>query len=278
MKKVIELIDVDYNYKSNEDEQTVGVKNINLFINEGEFVVLLGHNGSGKSTLAKLMNAFLLPDNGEVIINEINTKEQKRIFDIRRKVGMVFQNPDNQMVASIIEDDIAFGAENLGVEREEIIRRVNWALESVNMLEHKKHTPFKLSGGQKQRIAIAAILAMKPEILILDESTAMLDPKGRKEVLEVIKKLNVEHGITAILITHYMEEAIDADKVYVMNEGEIIGFGSPKEVFGDAKMIRSAKLELPVASLVADNLKKSSYNIASCLTIDELVEGICQLL
>ncbi len=216
MKSVIELKNVHYSYKSGNDESTVGVKAIDLEINQGEFVVLLGHNGSGKSTLAKLFNGFLIPDVGDAVINGINTKEEERIFEIRSKVGMVFQNPDNQMVASIIEDDIAFGAENLGVERNEIIRRVDWALSAVGMLEHKKHTPFKLSGGQKQRIAIAAILAMMPEILILDESTAMLDPKGRREVLEVVKNLNAE-GMTVILITHYMEEAISADKVYVMN-------------------------------------------------------------
>lgn len=277
MKKVIELSNVNYDYKSNDDEITVGVRNINLAINQGEFVVLLGHNGSGKSTLAKLLNAFLLPDSGDVVINGINTKEEERLFEIRSKVGMVFQNPDNQMVASIIEDDIAFGAENLGVPKEEIIRRVDWALQSVNMFEHKKHTPFKLSGGQKQRVAIAAILAMLPQILILDESTAMLDPKGRKEVLDVVKKLNKEHGMTVILITHYMEEAIEADNVYVMNEGEIIGQGSPAEVFSNYEMIRSAKLELPVSSLISMKLRQNGYEIPSCLTIEELVEGICQL-
>lgn len=278
MKSVIELKNVDYNYKSGENETTVGVKNINLAIKQGEFVVLLGHNGSGKSTLAKLFNGFLLPDKGEVIVNGINTNEEERIFEIRSKVGMVFQNPDNQMVASIIEDDIAFGAENLGVEREEIIRRVDWALSAVNMLEHKKHTPFKLSGGQKQRIAIAAILAMMPEILILDESTAMLDPEGRKEVLDVVNKLNKEQKITVVLITHYMEEAISADKVYVMNEGEIVSFGTPKEVFSDTQKMHSAKLELPIASQVALKLQKDGYDVPNCLTVDELVEEICQLL
>lgn len=277
MKNVIELNNVDYNYKSGEDEITVGVKNITLNIKQGEFVVLLGHNGSGKSTLAKLLNGFLLPDNGDVVVNGINTKEEDRIFEIRSKVGMVFQNPDNQMVASIIEDDIAFGAENLGVERNEIIRRVDWALSAVNMLEHKKHTPFKLSGGQKQRIAIAAILAMMPEILILDESTAMLDPEGRREVLEVVTKLNKEQGITVVLITHYMEEAITADKVYVMNEGGMATFGSPKEVFADAETIHSSKLELPIASQIAMKLKKDGFDVAPCLTVEELVEEICQL-
>jgi energy-coupling factor transport system ATP-binding protein len=277
MKRVIELKNVHYSYKSGNDETTVGVKGIDLEINQGEFVVLLGHNGSGKSTLAKLFNGFLIPDMGDVIIKGINTKEEKRIFEIRSKVGMVFQNPDNQMVASIIEDDIAFGAENLGVEPSEIVRRVDWALSAVGMLEHKKHTPFKLSGGQKQRIAIAAILAMMPEILILDESTAMLDPKGRREVLDVVKKLN-DQGMTVVLITHYMEEAISADKVYVMNEGEIIDFGTPKQVFGNAEAINKAKLDMPMASRIAHMLKNDGIAVADCLTIEELAEEICRLL
>lgn len=277
MKSVIELKNVHYSYKSGNDESTVGVKAVNLEIMQGEFVVLLGHNGSGKSTLAKLLNGFLVPDAGDVIVNGINTKEEKRIFEIRSKVGMVFQNPDNQMVASIIEDDIAFGAENLGIERNEIIRRVDWALSSVGMLEHKKHTPFKLSGGQKQRIAIAAILAMMPEILILDESTAMLDPKGRREVLDVVKKLNAE-GMTVILITHYMDEAVFADKVYVMNEGEIIDYGFPKQVFGNDKAITMAKLDMPVASRIAHMLKRDGYAVEDCLTVEELAEEICRLL
>lgn len=277
MKRVIELKNVHYSYKSGNDETTVGVKGIDLEINQGEFVVLLGHNGSGKSTLAKLFNGFLIPDMGDAIIKGINTKEEKRIFEIRSKVGMVFQNPDNQMVASIIEDDIAFGAENLGVEPSEIVRRVDWALSAVGMLEHKKHTPFKLSGGQKQRIAIAAILAMMPEILILDESTAMLDPKGRREVLDVVKKLN-DQGMTVVLITHYMEEAISADKVYVMNEGEIIDFGTPKQVFGNAEAINKAKLDMPMASRIAHMLKNDGIAVADCLTIEELAEEICRLL
>lgn len=276
MESIIELKNVDYSYKS-DDENTLGVKNITLQISKGEFVVLLGHNGSGKSTLAKLLNAFLLPDNGDVFVNGTNTKEEKKLYEIRSKVGMVFQNPDNQMVASIIEDDIAFGPENLGIERNEIIRRVDWALSSVDMLKHKTRTPFKLSGGQKQRIAIAAILAMMPDILILDESTAMLDPEGRKEVLYTVKKLNKENNMTVILITHYMEEAISADRIYVMNEGEIIKNGTPKEVFSDYEIIHKAKLELPVANQVALNLKNNGFPINSCITNEELVEEICQL-
>lgn len=278
MKRAIEIKNASYNYKSVDGEETVGVKNISLSIEKGDFVALLGHNGSGKSTLAKLFNGFLIPNEGDVLINDINTREEKRIFEIRSKVGMVFQNPDNQMVASIIEDDIAFGAENLGIEREEIIRRVEWALDAVGMLEHRKHTPFKLSGGQKQRIAIAAILAMCPEILILDESTAMLDPKGRKEVLDVVKRLNEKQGMTVILITHFMEEAIDCNKVYVMNEGQIMYGGTPKQVFADEQLIKTAKLELPIASQLSHRLKKNGINIEDSLTVEDIVEEICQLL
>ncbi|MFW5779928.1 MAG: energy-coupling factor transporter ATPase [Bacillota bacterium] len=277
MKNIIELKNVCYDYKTGDDETTFGVRNINLSIEEGSFVALLGHNGSGKSTLAKLFNGFLIPDKGDVTVKGINTKQEEKTFEIRTKVGMVFQNPDNQMVASIIEDDIAFGAENLGVERKEIIRRVDWALSAVNMLERKTHTPFKLSGGQKQRIAIAAILAMMPEVIILDESTAMLDPLGRKEILQVIKKLNKENKMTVVLITHYMEEAIDADKVYIMNEGEIVDYGTPKEVFKDIKKINSVKLEAPVVSQIADLLKRDGYIVRNCLKVEELVEEICQL-
>ena len=276
MKGIIELNEVSFDYKS-VDQTTVGVKNISLSIKEGDFVALIGHNGSGKSTLAKLFNGFLIPDTGDVIVKGMNTKEKKNTFEIRKKVGMVFQTPDNQLVASIIEDDIAFGAENLGVPREEIIRRVEWALSAVDMLEYKKHTPFKLSGGQKQRIAIAAILAMMPEVLILDESTAMLDPEGRKEVLEVVKKLNKEHNMTVVLITHYMEEAIDADEVYIMNEGEIVDFGKPEEVFKDYKKLNSVKLEVPIVSQVIALLQKDGYPIKNCLKVEELAEEICRL-
>ncbi len=278
MKNIIEIKNASYNYKGSDDEETVGVTEINLAIKQGEFVTLLGHNGSGKSTLAKLLNGFLLPQEGDVIINGINTKEKERVFDIRSKVGMVFQNPDNQMVASIIEDDIAFGAEDLGIERQEIIERVDWALTAVGMQEYRKHTPFKLSGGQKQRIAIAAILAMRPTILILDESTAMLDPKGRREVLEVIKKLNLEQNITVILITHFMEEAIDSDKVYVMNEGRVISSGTPREVFARKEIINVANLDLPIASQLSQKLREDGYHIDFSLTADEVVEEICQLL
>ena len=276
MEKIIEIKNASFDYKNNETSKR-GVENINLEIFDGEFLTLLGHNGSGKSTLAKLFNGFLLPDDGDVIACGYNTKDSKNIFEIRKNVGMVFQNPDSQMVASIIEDDLAFGPENLGIEREEIGRRVEWALRAVNMLEYRHHTPFKLSGGQKQRIAIASILAMLPKVLILDESTSMLDPRGRKEVLETVKKLNKEKNMTIVLITHYMDEAVHSDRVAILNEGKILKIGSPREIFNADKDIAEAQLKLPVSTQISYNLVELGYNIPHALTDEELVEGICQL-
>lgn len=273
---LIELKNVSFDYK-NGDESSRGVKNVNLSIGKGRFVVLVGHNGSGKSTLAKLLNGFLTPDSGDVTVGGINTKETERIFEIRTRVGMVFQNPDNQMVASIIEDDLAFGPENLGVPRDEIKRRIDWALQTVDMEEYRNGTPYKLSGGQKQRIAIAAVLAMLPEVLILDEATAMLDPKGRAEVMETARRLNKENGMTVILITHYMDEAVGADDVIVLNDGEIVLNGSPEEVFGQADTIRAAGLELPIATRVAQELRRAGYDVPSVLRDNELAEAVCRL-
>ncbi len=277
MCEILRLNDVSYSYKGTESD-TLGVKGINLSVSEGEFLVLVGKNGCGKSTLAKLMNGFILPDRGEVYAAGIPTSDESRIFEIRRTIGMVFQNPDNQTVASIVEDDIAFGPENLGIEREEIQRRVDFSLSAVGMLDYKSGTPFKLSGGQKQRLAIAAILAMKPKVLILDESTAMLDPKGRKEVLEVVKKLNKEDKITVILITHFMEEAIQADRIVVMNDGEIVKIGEPKEIFKDTKSLKNVMLEAPLSVRIAEKLRELGYDISyGALTDSELVEEICRL-
>jgi energy-coupling factor transport system ATP-binding protein len=271
---IIELNNVSYDYVSG-DITTKGVKNINLDIERGSFVVFVGHNGSGKSTLAKLLNGFFVPDSGKVFVDGIDTADDSRIFDIRKKVGMVFQNPDNQMVASIVEDDLAFGPENLGVPREEIGKRIDWALKTVNMEGQNKRTPNKLSGGQKQRISIAAILVMKPDVLILDESTAMLDPRGREEVMETIMHLNKEAGLTVILITHYMEEVILADKVVVMNDGEIALSGTPKEVYKELEIIRKAQLELPIITQVAVELNNRGYDVPLALTKEELVDALC---
>lgn len=275
---VIEIENLSYDYKSDDGELIArGVKDVSLTIEKGDFCVLLGHNGSGKSTLAKLLNGFILPDSGSVKVLGTDTRDEEHVYDIRSKIGMVFQNPDNQMVASIIEDDLAFGPENLGVPREEIEKRITWALETVNMSEHRHRSPTKLSGGQKQRIAIAGVLSMLPEILVLDESTAMLDPKGRAEVLETARKLNRENGMTVILITHYMDEAIEADKVIVLSGGEIAISGTPREVFARGEVIKKASLELPIATAIGNSLNELGYKVDFSLTDDELVENICKL-
>lgn len=275
----IEIKNVSYSYPVNEDEYVDAIKNISLNIEEGSFVALVGHNGSGKSTLAKLLNGLIVPDEGNVTIFGIDTQDEDNIYEIRKNVGMVFQNPDNQMVASIIEDDIAFGPENLGIEREEIIRRVDWALEKVGMIEHKKGTPFKLSGGQKQRLAIAGILAIKPKVLVLDESTAMLDPQGRLEVMKVVHELNKEEKMTIICITHYMEEALDADRVIVMNNGEIVMDDVPKKIFSEYEKLRELKLNVPLITQIAIDLKEIGLDVdPTIMSQKELVDKLCQLL
>ena len=275
----IELENVSFSYVLGEKQIIKAVKNISLNIEEGSFVAIVGHNGSGKSTLAKLFNGLLIPDKGTVKVFGIDTKEEKRIFDVRKSVGVVFQNPDNQMVASVIEDDIAFGPENLGVEREEIIKRVDWALSKVGMLEHKKGTPFKLSGGQKQRLAIAGVLAIKPKVLVLDESTAMLDPQGRAEVMKVAHELNKESGITVIAITHYMEEALDADRLIVMNDGEIVEDGAPKDVFSKHEKLNSIKLSVPLVTQISRKINQMGITIdPTIMKKEELVNSLCQLL
>ena len=265
--------DVTYSYRNGE-QVSRGVKGVDLEIRGGEFVVVLGRNGSGKSTLAKLLNGFLVPDEGTVTVNGVDTADDDKIFDVRSTVGMVFQNPDNQMVASVIESDVAFGPENLGVPRDEIEERVTEALETVGMESYRTGSPNRLSGGQKQRIAIAAILAMRPKAIVLDESTAMLDPKGRREIMDTILKLQREKGMAVVLITHYMDEAIAADKIHIMNDGEIIASGTPREVFQNEAAIQRAGLELPVAAKVALNLKKAGLNIGFALTDEALAEEV----
>ena len=274
----IELKNVFFSYVLSENDIIKAVRDVSLTIEEGSFVTIVGHNGSGKSTLAKLFNGLLIPDYGTVKVFGMDTKDKATIFDVRKSVGMVFQNPDNQMVASIIEDDIAFGPENLGVEREEIIRRVDWALDKVGMLEYKKGTPFKLSGGQKQRVAIAGIIAMKPKVLVLDESTAMLDPQGRKEVMDVAHELNKE-GMTVICITHYMEEALDSDRVIVVSDGKIVLDGQPKNVFAMDETLKANKLQVPLVTQIAHDLHKANIDIdKNIMYRDELVDKLCQLL
>ncbi|MCR4660643.1 MAG: energy-coupling factor transporter ATPase [Clostridia bacterium] len=276
MDKIIEIKNVSYAYESEEDS-VQAVKNLSLDIYEGEFFVLLGPNGCGKSTLAKLINGFLTQDQGQILVNNLDSADENNIFKIRQSVGLVFQNPDNQMVASIIEDDIAFGCENLGIDKDETRRRVDWALKTVNMYDYKNGTPFKLSGGQKQRVAIAAILAMMPKVLILDESTSMLDPEGRKEVLSTISKLNKENKMTIILITHYMDEALLADRIGVMNNGNLTNIGTPKEIFGNPDILNNNSLELPISCDISYSLIKQNILNNIYLNDEDLVEAICRL-
>lgn len=259
------------------DKRKRVINGVSLSVDKGEFIAIIGHNGSGKSTLAKLFNGLLKPDKGKVVVDGFSSDDEKFLFEIRKRVGVVFQNPDNQLVASIVEDDVAFGPENLGVKREEIGERIDFALRSVEMERYRKSSPERLSGGQKQRIAIAGVLALKPEIIVFDESTAMLDPKGRREVLSVAEKIKKE-GVAVILITHYMEEAVKADKVYVMNEGKIVISGTPEEVFSQKEEIKKIGLELPAAARIADELIKKGVNLPQgILTGEQLEEELCKL-
>lgn len=252
---------------------------IDLNIERGEFVAILGHNGSGKSTLAKHFNAMLLPSGGRVLVNGMDTSDQNELYEIRRMVGMVLQNPDNQIVSTIVEEDVAFGPENLGIEPSEIRRRVDEALKAVGMLEYRKHAPHKLSGGQKQRVAIAGVLAMQPECIVLDEPTSMLDPKGRKEVLDTISRLNRERGITIVLITHFMEEAVLADRVVVLENGRILLQGPPREVFSDIERLRQVGLDVPQPAELCHQLRRAGVPLPKdVLTAEECVEALSLLL
>ena len=265
-----------YTYNAGTDTAQNALNGVSFSIEQGEFVAIIGHNGSGKSTLARLANGLLLPDSGTITVDGLATTDKKATFEIRKRVGLVFQNPDSQMVASIIEDDVAFGPENLGLPRDEIEKRVAFALEAVGMTEHRKGTPFRLSGGQKQRIAIAGVLALQPRVLILDESTAMLDPKGRQEVLDTALKLRQEHGIAVVLITHFLSEALRADKVIVLNKGKIAMQGAPKQVLTQGTELESLSLEMPFAARVADKLRKGGLELPNDILetselLDELV-------
>lgn len=273
----IEFKNASFSYKGEDGaKRNKAIDGLSLKIEQGDFVALVGHNGSGKSTAARLMNALLLPDEGDVEVFGVNTKDKDRLFDVRSNVGMVFQNPDNQMIATIVEDDIAFGPENLGIEREEIGRRIDFALKAVGMEEYRKATPFKLSGGQKQRIAIAGVLAIKPKVLVLDESTAMLDPRGRREIFDVIKSLNEKEGMTVILITHYMDEAALSNKVVVMSDGKLITEGSPRDVYKNAELIESVGLKLPRPTKLALHLKENGLDLGEILTTKELLDALCR--
>ncbi len=274
---LIEFQNVSFSYGTDEGEEKVDViENLNLNIEKGSFTAVLGHNGSGKSTLAKLTNGILFPQQGRVVVDGDETKPDDSIFNIRKKVGMVFQNPDNQIVASIVEEDVAFGVENLGVPPQECRRRVDEAMKTVGIYEQRLKAPHKLSGGQKQRVAVAGIIAMKPECIVLDEPTAMLDPSGRAEVLETIKKLNKEEGITVVLITHYMDEAVQADRVIVMDGGKIVMDDTPQNVFARVDEVKSYGLDVPQATELVHRMKLKPEK--TVLNVDECVDYIASLL
>ncbi|MBB5265791.1 energy-coupling factor transporter ATPase [Catenibacillus scindens] len=277
---IVKAAHLIYDYITQDDEtgeETVSraIDDVDLDISAGDFIAILGHNGSGKSTLAKHMNALLLPTGGAVWIKNMDTRDESQVWDIRQTAGMVFQNPDNQIIGSIVEEDVGFGPENIGVPTDEIWQRVNESLEAVGMTEYRQHSPNKLSGGQKQRVAIAGVMAMRPECIVLDEPTAMLDPNGRKEVLKTVRKLNKESGVTVILITHYMDEVILADKVFVMDDGKIVMDGMPREIFSQVEMLKSLRLDVPQVTELAYELKKAGVPLPDgILTIDEFVQAL----
>ncbi|MBR2956781.1 MAG: energy-coupling factor transporter ATPase, partial [Clostridia bacterium] len=271
MGNIIEFENVSFRYEADEEGQVLplAVKNVTLGIKEGSFVAVLGHNGSGKSTFAKLTNAINIPESGKVTVNGLDTADENNTDEIRRTVGMVFQNPDNQIVATIVEDDVAFGPENLGVEPAEIRKRVDDALKAVNMYEFRNSEPYKLSGGQKQRVAIAGVIAMQTSCIVLDEPTAMLDPNGRKEVLATIKRLNRERGITVVLVTHFMDEAVEADRVVVIDNGEVYMDGTPREVFSRADELIAVGLDVPQATQLAKALNAEGIDIRTDILNEE---------
>lgn len=279
MDNIIELKNTVFAYIGDDDQPVPVLHGISLGIERGSFTAVLGHNGSGKSTMAKLLNGLDKPSEGTVTVNGMDTADESREFDIRRTVGMVFQNPDNQLVASIVEEDVAFGPENLGVEPSEIRERVDSALRSVGMYDYRLHASYKLSGGQKQRIAIAGVLAMQPECIVLDEPTAMLDPRGRREVIETVQRLNREKGMTIVLITHYMDEAALADRVIVMDSGELILDGTPRQVFSHVDKLKSVGLDVPQPTELADLLRESGVDISTdVLDVDECVTALSKVL
>lgn len=274
---IVSVEDISFEYVTEEDKFKA-IDNLSLNVKQGEFVVVIGHNGSGKSTLSKNLNAILMPTTGNIYINGLNTKEEKNLWDIRQTAGMVFQNPDNQIVATIVEEDVAFGPENLGIDPPEIRKRVEESLKSVGMYDMRDRQPHLLSGGQKQRVAIAGIIAMKPKCIIFDEATAMLDPSGRKEVMKTIKRLNKEEDISIMHITHFMEEAVDADRVIVMEKGKKVLEGTPKEVFSKVEMLKSIGLDVPCMTELSKELKEKGLDIdGDILTVDEMVVKLCQL-
>ena len=276
MGNILEAEALKFAYISEDETYHFALNGIDLEIKEGEFVVILGHNGSGKSTFARLVNALNTPTSGVLRVAGMDTAVEKNQLAIRKTAGMVFQNPDNQLVATVVDEEVAFGPENLGVPREEILKRVQESLEMVGMEKYKKRAPHMLSGGQKQRIAIASTLAMHPKMIIFDEATAMLDPKGREDILKIIRRLNAQ-GMTILLITHFMEEAVDADQVVVMNNGFLLKKGTPREIFFDENLLQEASLLPPFAAQLSMELGKAGLDVAPALKREELVQAICQL-
>ena len=269
---------VKYDEEGREKETIRAVDGVSFEVRKGDFVAILGHNGSGKSTLAKHINALLTPSEGTLWVNGMDTSDEDRLWDVRQSAGMVFQNPDNQIIGSIVEEDVGFGPENMGVPTEEIWQRVEESLKAVNMLKYRHHSPNRLSGGQKQRVAIAGVVAMHPKCIVLDEPTAMLDPNGRKEVIRAVRALNQVEDITVILITHYMEEVIYADKVLVMDDGKVVMQGTPREIFSQVETLKAYRLDVPQATLLAWELKKAGLDLPDgILTREELVEALCRL-
>ena len=279
---IIKALKLGFDYQRYDDDGNVvdmqrAVNDVNLDIEAGEFVAVLGHNGSGKSTLAKHMNALLIPTEGTMLVDGIDTARETKLWKVRQKAGMVFQNPDNQIIGTVVEEDVGFGPENMGIPTDDIWKRVNDSLGKVGMTAYRYQSPNKLSGGQKQRVAIAGVMAMRPRCIILDEPTAMLDPNGRKEVLEAVRELNRKEKVTVILITHYMEEVIHADRVYVMDSGNVVMQGNPKEIFSQVDTLKKYGLDVPQVTLLAYELKKSGVDVPDgILTTEELVNALCQ--
>ena len=283
MKKMLQTEKLVFEYEKRDEEGNVigksrAIDEVNIEVEEGQFIAILGHNGSGKSTFAKHINAILTPTEGTMWVNGRDTKKPEELWNVRQSAGMVFQNPDNQIIGTVVEEDVGFGPENLGVPTDEIWKRVEESLKSVGMIEYRHHSPNKLSGGQKQRVAIAGVIAMRPKCIVLDEPTAMLDPNGRKEVLRTVEELRKKEKVTVILITHYMEEVVDADKVFVMDHGHVVMEGTPREIFSQVDKLKEYRLDVPQVTILADELKKRGLDIpAGILRTEELLEALCQL-
>ena len=281
--KMIKTDKLVFEYAKRDEEGNIigksrAIDEVSLDIEPGQFIAILGHNGSGKSTLAKHMNALLVPSDGTMWVDGMDTKEDEHLWDVRQSAGMVFQNPDNQIIGTVVEEDVGFGPENLGVPTDEIWQRVEESLKAVGMIEYRHHSPNKLSGGQKQRVAIAGVMAMRPKCIVLDEPTAMLDPNGRKEVLRSVMELRKREHITVILITHYMEEVVDADHVFVMDHGHVVMQGTPREIFSQVDTLKHYRLDVPQVTILADELRKRGLDIpAGVLKKEELVEILCRL-